>query len=116
MHWPGSDDPGLSYSGTGRHSDQFPRISLRVYSGLQACGFLFVIILSIISLDALGKGAIPLILGDTPTPLFFLKVLLGAGFGESCLQNTYSKRVRGKIRETQRLGDRKSTRLNSSHR
>jgi hypothetical protein len=55
-------------------------------------------------LSALGKGAIPFILVDTPYLPFFLKVLLGAGFGKNCLQSTSSKRLRGKFRETQELG------------
>jgi hypothetical protein len=42
--------------------------------------------------------------GVYPYLPFFLKVLLGAGFGKNCLQITSSKRVRGKIRETQELG------------
>jgi hypothetical protein len=35
---------------------------------------------------------------------FFLKVLLGAGFGKNCPQITSSTRVRGKLREIHGLG------------
>jgi hypothetical protein len=49
-------------------------------------------------------AAISLVLGYTPHPPFFLKVLLGAGSGKNCPQNTSSKSVRGKVRETQELG------------
>ena len=37
-------------------------------------------------------------------PQILVKALLGAGFGKNCPQITSSKRVSGKIRETQELG------------
>jgi hypothetical protein len=39
-----------------------------------------------------------------PPPPEPLKALLGAGSGKNCPQNTTSKRVSGKVRETQELG------------
>jgi hypothetical protein len=42
-------------------------------------------------------------LGVYPYTSFFLKVLLGAGFGKDCLQNASSKGVSGKIRHLKDL-------------